>query len=298
MNPPPDVSPAGGTLYVVATPIGNREDITLRALRVLEEVDLVAAEDTRHTGRFLAHHRIRSRLVSLHEHNEIARITQLLAELEAGRSVAVVSNAGTPTVSDPGFRLVQAAIGSKIRVVPIPGASAAITALSVSGLPTDEFHFVGFTARKKGRRRQQLEQLADSSSTLIFYESPRRIGKLLDDLVICLGDRQAVLGREMTKQFEEFLRGRLTDLQQALAERSTVKGECTLLVTGREMGPVVAPADIEVALHLEQRASGGSLTACAKVVARRLGFPKNRVYAAALAMTTGQDPKTPNSESK
>ena len=175
-----------GTLYVVATPIGNPDDITLRALRVLAEVDLIAAEDTRKTGQLLAHHGIEGRLAAYHEHNEDRKTPELIDRIQAGASVAVVSDAGTPSVSDPGFRLVRAALAAGLPVVPVPGVSAAVAALSVSGLPTDAFVFVGFAPRKSTARRRLLERLAPLSETLIFYESPRRITGLLADLAECL----------------------------------------------------------------------------------------------------------------
>ena len=198
-----------GKLYVVATPIGNKDDITLRALRVLGEVDFVAAEDTRHTGRFLAHHKIKSRLISYHEHNEAERTPDLIKKLMDGSSIAVVSNAGTPSVSDPGYRLVKTAIDSGIMVIPIPGVSATITALSAAGLPIDSFIFMGFPARKKGKRLKQLSGLANENKTIVFYESPRRILNLIEEIIIIMGDRYGVLSREMTKLHEEFLRGNL-----------------------------------------------------------------------------------------
>ena len=221
-SPTPD--PAPGTLYVVATPIGHLEDITLRALNVLRAVDLIAAEDTRHTRRLLAVHGIQKRLVSYHEHNERQRTAELIAKLNQGFHLALVSNAGTPAVSDPGFRLVAAAVDQGLTIVPVPGASAAIAALSVSGLPSDTFTFVGFPARRKAKRTQQLRQLAELPHTLIFYQSPKRLLAFLEELRAVCGDRRAVLGREMSKMFEEFLRGRLSEISTALGRREEIKG--------------------------------------------------------------------------
>ncbi|MGD2011415.1 MAG: 16S rRNA (cytidine(1402)-2'-O)-methyltransferase, partial [Desulfobacterales bacterium] len=213
---------AKGTLFVLATPIGNLRDITLRALDVLLSVDFIAAEDTRHTGRLLKGRNPKGRFISYHEHNEDKRTPLLLEKLEAGFSVAVVSNAGTPSISDPGYRLVESAAARNIPVSPVPGASAAIAALSVSGLPTDSFVFIGFLPRKQGRRTEQLTSLRNMPRTMIFYESPKRISRLLDDLLALMGDRSAVLGREMTKLHEEFLRGRLSELIALLEERSNI----------------------------------------------------------------------------
>ena len=223
-----------GALYVVATPIGNRDDITIRALNILGQVDLVAAEDTRHTGRLLAHHNIKCRMISFHEHNERERTPDLINRLKAGSSVALVSNAGTPSVSDPGYRLVKETIDSDIRVIPIPGVSAAITALCVAGMPTDSFVFVGFPAKKKARRLNQLNDLAGVHRTIVFYESPRRISTFLEEIIDIMGDRYGVLAREMTKLHEEFIRGLLSEILSSLNARPAIKGECTLLVTGCE----------------------------------------------------------------
>ena len=223
-----------GDLYVVTTPIGNMEDITIRALKTLGQVDLVAAEDTRHTGRLLARHDIKNNLISYHEHNEKARTPMLIHRLKAGSSVALVTNAGTPAVSDPGYRLVKAAIANHIRVIPIPGVSALITAISAAGLPTDSFIFAGFPAKKKAKRLKQLLDLADEKRTLIFYENPGRILAFMEELADVMGDRYGVLCREMTKLHEEFLRGILSEIMDVLRERPAVKGECTLLVKGCE----------------------------------------------------------------
>src|SRR6478672_5756579 len=193
-------------LYIVATPIGNLEDITFRAIRILKEVDLIACEDTRHTRKLLSHYGIATQAISYHDHNEMARTEDLLARLRQGHSIAMVSDAGTPLISDPGYRVVSAAAAEGIQVIPIPGPSAAITALSASGLPTEAFRFCGFLPAKSGQRRSALEALIRETSTLIFYEAPHRILETLGDLRSILGNRQAVVARELTKLHEEFLR--------------------------------------------------------------------------------------------
>ncbi|HXL09667.1 MAG TPA: 16S rRNA (cytidine(1402)-2'-O)-methyltransferase, partial [Candidatus Bathyarchaeia archaeon] len=201
-----------GTLYIVATPIGNLEDITLRALRVLKEVDVIAAEDTRHTQILLNHHGIRTPLTSYHEHNERTKAQELVTRLEQGKDIALVSDAGTPAISDPGFRLVVEAIRAAIRIIPVPGASALTAVLSASGLPTDRFIFEGFLPAKKKQRRERLHTLRDETRTLIFYEAPHRLRDALDDVHELLGNRETVLAREVSKVHEEFLRGPISEL--------------------------------------------------------------------------------------
>jgi 16S rRNA (cytidine1402-2'-O)-methyltransferase len=221
-----------GTLYIVSTPIGNREDITLRALRILKEVDLIAAEDTRHSGLLLKHFGIQTPLSSYFEANEIRKRDLILSRLKRGDRVALVSDAGTPGISDPGFRLIQLAIENQIPVVPIPGPSALITALSVSGLPTDGFLFRGFLPHKSTKRRGLLEQLQEARETLIFYESPHRIVETLKDISDILGDREIILARELTKIYEEVLRGRVSEIQSQIMGRK-IKGEITLVISGK-----------------------------------------------------------------
>ncbi len=273
-----------GDLYVVTTPIGNMEDITLRALKTLGQVDLVAAEDTRHTGRLLAYHDIKNNLISYHEHNEEARTPVLIHRLKTGSSVALVTNAGTPAVSDPGYRLVKAAIANDIRVIPIPGVSAVITAISAAGLPTDSFIFSGFPARKKSKRIEQLKALAKENRTLIFYESPGRILTLMEEIINVMGDRYCVLCREMTKLHEEFLRGILSEIMNILRERPAVKGECTLLVKGREENNEVSPDVVRAELIKGLAENGSKLSEVSKTVAQKYGLPKNKVYEAALKL--------------
>ena len=221
-----------GTLYLVATPIGNLEDISQRALRILREVDLIACEDTRHTSKLLHHFGIETRTISYHEHNERERADELGAVLRSGKRVALVSDAGTPLISDPGFRLVSAAIEKEIPVVPIPGAAAIVTALAASGLPTDQFYFAGFLPARANARRAKLEELAPISATLIFYEAPHRISATLRDAMDVLGDREAVIARELTKLHEEFTRGRLSELAEAFSKPANVRGEIVLMISG------------------------------------------------------------------
>jgi len=267
-----------GILYIVATPIGNRDDITLRAIKTLGLVDIVAAEDTRHTARFLDYHGIRGNLISCHEHNEQGRALPLIRRLKQGESIALVSSAGTPSVSDSGYRLVVEAVKNNIRVVPIPGPSAAITALCASGLATDSFIFEGFAAKKSAKRRRRLEQLAGESGTLIFYESPRRILTLIKELLEITGDRYAVLGREMTKLHEEFIRGNLSEILKNLSMRPVVKGECTLLVEGNLGKKAPLSRDFEKELHDGLINGNDRLSILSKRIAAKYGLSRNRVY--------------------
>jgi len=216
---------------VVATPIGNLEDITYRAIKVLSKVSFIAAEDTRWTKKLLNHYQIKARLISYHEHNEEKRAEELVNLLLKGEDIALVSNAGTPGISDPGYRLVQRAAETDIEVIPIPGASAVIAALSVSGLPTDSFFFSGFLPRKKGKRERRLKELKDLASTLIFYEAPHRIERTLAEMEEILGDREMVLARELTKLHEEVIRGRISSIKEKLAGKK-VRGEITLIIRG------------------------------------------------------------------
>ena len=240
----PSPNPTKGTLYIVSTPIGNREDITLRALRILKEVDLIAAEDTRHTGLLLRHFGIQTPLSSYFEGNELRKRDLILSRLKQGDLVALVSDAGTPGISDPGFRLIQLVIENQIPIVPIPGPSAVIAALSVSGLPTDAFLFKSFLPHKSKKRRGLLEQLEEVRETIIFYESPHRIIETLKDISDILGDREMVLARELTKIYEEVLRGRVSEIQNQITGRK-IKGEITLVISGKTRkgvnrdGPIV-----------------------------------------------------------
>lgn len=266
---------------MVATPIGNMGDMTYRAVEVLQNADLIAAEDTRHTARLLARYAVETPLLSCHEHNESQRIPLLLQKLESGRQLALVSDAGTPMVSDPGYRLVAAALEAGIKVVPIPGACAAVAALSVSGLAVDSFCFAGFVPKKKKQRQELLTRLADARQTLIFYESPRRVEVLLQDLIDYLGNRPAVVAREITKRYEEFLRGSLSELRDEISRRESIKGEITVLVSGftedsRDSGEVDREIQSEIETALAgQRVSPSKLAAA---LARKYRLPKGRVY--------------------
>ncbi|MGB7061135.1 MAG: 16S rRNA (cytidine(1402)-2'-O)-methyltransferase [Candidatus Zixiibacteriota bacterium] len=221
-----------GVLYLVSTPIGNLDDITLRALRVLKEVDLVAAEDTRHTGMLLKHYDLKKSLTSYHDFNKERKAPLLIKRLKASQSVAVTSDAGTPGISDPGYYLVQLAIEEDIKVVPIPGASAFLSALVVSGLPTDRFAFEGFLPAKPGKRKKRLEELREERRTLILYESPHRFARMMDDLSEILGQRRVVVARELTKKFEEILRGTPETIRESFGARK-IKGELVVLVEGK-----------------------------------------------------------------
>jgi 16S rRNA (cytidine1402-2'-O)-methyltransferase len=265
-----------GVLYVVATPIGNLEDITYRAVRVLGEAALIACEDTRQTRKLLDRYGIRTSAVSYHEHNEQARAAELVERMLAGESVALVSDAGTPLVSDPGYRIVAAAIAAGIRVEPIPGASALLSALAASGLPTDAFQFAGFLPPKSSARRKTLESLKTFPATLVFYEAPHRILETLDEIEEIMGARPVVVARELTKLHEEFLRGSAREIRQTLAARTSVKGEITLLI-GR--GEETAAEDGEPAEQVARLIDGGMTRMEAiKTVARRRGLGKREVY--------------------
>jgi len=266
-------------LYIVATPIGNLDDITLRALKILKAVDFIAAEDTRHTARLLSHHRIKgARLISYHDHNERSRTPELIDRIKRGSSVAVVSKAGTPLVSDPGYRLIKMAVSNRTRIIPVPGASAAIAALSVSGLPTDSFVFEGFLPRIKGNRIKRLKELSVEKRTLIFYESPRRVITLLKEIQTIMGDRPGVLSREMTKIYEEFIRGRISAIISALTDRSGIKGECTLAVMGSEIKNHVSEATLRAEIEMGLQNRNETISTIAKTIAKKLDLPKPRVY--------------------
>ncbi len=228
----PSPNSTKGSLYIVSTPIGNREDITLRALHILKEVDLIAAEDTRHTILLLRHFGIQTPLTSYFEGNELKKKEFILSKLKQGHRVALVSDAGTPGISDPGFRLIQTAIENQIPIIPIPGPSAVIAALSVSGLPTDAFLFKGFLPHKSKKKKDFLQQLEGIRETLIFYESPHRLSETLNNIFDILGDREMVLTRELTKVYEEVIRGKVSEIQTQIGERK-LKGEITLVISGK-----------------------------------------------------------------
>ncbi len=263
-------------LYLVATPIGNLEDITYRAVRLLSEAELIACEDTRQTRKLLDHYGISKPTVSYHEHNEMERAAELVERLRAGASIALVSDAGMPLVSDPGYRLVHAAVEAGVAVVPVPGPSAALTALAASGLPTDAFHFAGFLPSKPLQRAKLLESLAEESATLIFYEAPHRVLEALESIEEVLGPRPVVVARELTKLHEEFLRGTAAEIRARLDERDAVKGEITILV-GKATAP--PPDDRPLEEAVGELVNGGVPRMDAiKQVARRRGLSKREVY--------------------
>jgi 16S rRNA (cytidine1402-2'-O)-methyltransferase len=261
------------TLYVVATPIGNLEDITLRALRILGEVKLIAAEDTRKTRYMLKTHDIKTPLTSYHEHNKITKLGLLLEQLQNG-DIALVSDAGMPGVNDPGYELIVAAIQQCITVVPIPGPSSIITALAVSGLPTDRFLFIGYLPRKKGQRRTFLESLVDQQATLIALEAPHRIRQSLNDLVEVLGERRVAVCRELTKIYEEIFRGTLSEAYQHFSEP---RGEFTLVIEGNRQQRPPAEDEIKTALKRLRRKGVHGKEAAAQVAAQN-GLSKREVY--------------------
>jgi 16S rRNA (cytidine1402-2'-O)-methyltransferase len=265
-----------GTLYVVATPIGNLEDISARALRILGEVDLIACEDTRHTRKLLDRYGISKPLVSYHEHNESARAAELMIDLLAGKNIALVSDAGTPLIADPGYRLVEQARQRGVTVSPVPGPSALLAALSASGLPTDSFVFLGFLPPKQGQRRKLLEEWKSLPATLVFYEAPHRILETLEDIAAIFGPRHCVLARELTKIHEEFLRGTPSQLREALAERAAVKGEITAMIAkSAEVESDEIPLDEAVQKLIQ---AGVPRMEALKTVARRRGLSKREVY--------------------
>jgi 16S rRNA (cytidine1402-2'-O)-methyltransferase len=270
-----------GILYLVATPIGNLEDITLRALRVLKEADSVACEDTRQTQKLLDHYGISARTVSYHEHNELTRAPELVKDLEEGARVALVSDAGMPGISDPGYRLVSLAIRHHIPVVPIPGVSAFLAALVASGLPTDSFRFSGFLPAKRGQRRELLESVKESPRTQVFYEAPHRVVEALEDVVEVLGpERNVVVAREVTKIHEEFLRGHASEVLTTLKSRGEVKGEITLLI-GKAEKPERKPAvPINIRTRLRQLMAEQKIDekSALKKVAKERGISKSDAY--------------------
>ena len=268
-------------LYLVATPIGNLEDITLRALRTLKEVDLIACEDTRQTQKLLNHYGIEKRSISYHEHNELTRSAELIMNLEQGSSIALVTDAGMPGISDPGFRLISLAIRHKVPVVPIPGASAFLSALVASGLPTDSFRFSGFLPVKSGQRRKLLESIKASPRTQIFYEAPHRLVESVEDIVDVLGPvRHVVVAREVTKLHEEFLRGQAGEVLKDLKAREEIKGEITLLIGKPEDHgiPVVQQKNARTRVRELMKSEQIDEKEAMKRVAKEMGVSKSEVY--------------------
>ncbi len=270
-----------GKLYVVGTPIGNLEDITLRAIRTLKEVDLIACEDTRRTQKLLNAYKIPTRTISYHQHNEMTRAPELIIQLEKGSSIALVTDAGIPGVSDPGFRLVHLAVRHSIPVVPVPGASAFVAALSASGMPVDKFRFLGFLPSKRGQRRQALEDLKDAPKTLVFYEAPHRLLDMLKDARDILGEREVVVAREVTKVHEEFVRGSLGTAVENL-KKKVVKGEITVLIgLPLESEAKDAPSPTTSILAEIQNVMSDRQVderAALKIVARTRGVSKSDAY--------------------
>jgi 16S rRNA (cytidine1402-2'-O)-methyltransferase len=270
-----------GTLYLIATPIGNLEDITHRAVRLLSEVAVIACEDTRHTKKLLNHYGINTSTISYHEHNERERSLELIERLKSGADIAVVSDAGTPGISDPGFRLARIAIDNDVRVVPVPGPSALISALVASGLPTDEFFFGGFLPARSGPRRARLEELRYIAATLIFYEGPHRIAATLKDAQEILGEREAVVARELTKLHEEMVRGSLSELAERFCGAEGARGEMVLIID-RTVIPGVSATTKPIAnvatLVSEFEAAGLDHRAALKKAARELGLSRDEAY--------------------
>jgi 16S rRNA (cytidine1402-2'-O)-methyltransferase len=267
-----------GTLYLVATPIGNLADITHRALQVLSNVDLIACEDTRHTHKLLNHYGINTKTISYHEHNEQQRAAELIDRLKQGTNIAVVSDAGTPSISDPGFRLVRAAIENEIVVVPVPGPSALITALIAAGLPTDEFFFAGFLPARTNARRTRLSELRSVPGTLIFYEAPHRLAATLKDAYEILGEREAVVARELTKLHEEIRRGLLSKLAADYTEKTDVRGEIVVLIDRNVIGDAVNEIVSIAALVDQFERDGLDHRAALKKAARELGLSRAEAY--------------------
>jgi 16S rRNA (cytidine1402-2'-O)-methyltransferase len=271
-----------GVLYVVATPIGNLEDITLRAVRILKEVDLIAAEDTRHTQILLSRYDIHTPLTSYHEHNERTKAQPLVERLVRGESIALLCDAGTPAISDPGYRLVVEAVRAGVRIMPLAGPSAVTAVLSASALPTDRFVFEGFLPAKKQERQAKLQTLRSETRTLVCYEAPHRLKESLVDMQLILGDREIVIGREVSKVHEEFLRGMIGEILVQLADRE-VKGEITIVVRGSSEGVQVAEEELEAAIR--QLAEGGmAVKPIAEFLSQRYQLSKRKIYQMALQM--------------
>jgi 16S rRNA (cytidine1402-2'-O)-methyltransferase len=271
-----------GKLYVVSTPIGNLEDISLRAIRILKDVDLIACEDTRITRKLLSHYRIKKPLTSYHEHNEKEKAEDLLRQLEAGRNIALVSDAGTPGISDPGFRLVKTASENRIEVISVPGPSAAVAALSISGLPTSSFSFFGFLPKTKKKKEQFLKDIKDLEQTLIFYESSRRITDTLASIIEVFGDRQISVSRELTKMFEETIMGKISDVIERFRQKKELKGEFTFVIEGNkdehnEFSIEKLERDIR-----SYKDRGFSLKNSVEELAIKSKLPKNQLYREAL----------------
>lgn len=265
-----------GILYIVATPIGNLEDMTFRAVRVLKDVDLIAAEDTRHTQVLLNRFEIGTALTSYHQHNERTKARQLVARLKRGASIALVSDAGTPAISDPGYRLVVEALDAGIRVIPVPGPSALTAVLSAGGLPTNEFVFAGFLPAKKQERRSKLHKLSGEHRSMVMHEAPHRLKECLDDLHDVLGDRRIVVAREVTKVHEEFIRGCVSQVIEELADKE-VRGEITLVVEGSSQDTAVSEEALRDEIATLQ-AGGKRVKEIAEILGEKFGYSKKEIY--------------------
>jgi len=274
------VASTSGILYLVATPIGNLEDLSLRALRILKQVDMIACEDTRHSSKLFTHYGIQGRRISYHEHNEVRRTAELVRMLKEGKTVALVSDAGMPLISDPGQTLVDACRNEGIPVTPIPGPSAALAALAGSGLPAERFMFAGFLSAKSSLRRKQLQELSLGTCTLILYEAPHRLLAALEEMCPILGARQACLARELTKIHEEWIRGTLPEILENMKSRPGIKGEITLVIAPGPNPPAPAPQNVSLQQEVEDeiRTTGVSHKEALKAVARRRGLSRRDAY--------------------
>jgi 16S rRNA (cytidine1402-2'-O)-methyltransferase len=276
-----------GTLYIVSTPIGNLEDITLRALRTLKEVALIAAEDTRRTARLASAYGIGTPLTSLHDWNEAQKTGYILSRLDEGKDVAYVTDAGTPGVSDPGFVLVREALARGFRVVPVPGVTAAMAALSVSGLPMDSFVFFAFLPHREGKKKKFLEAIRDEEKTMVFYESPRRLEETLRMISEALGDRPVAVARELTKMHEEIMRGRIAEILDRIGG-AEIRGEVTLIVGGKEKGARELPEEgIEDLYHRLRRDPALSTRDIAEIISQQTGLSRKKVYSFILGLQAG-----------
>ena len=270
-----------GTLYIVSTPIGNLEDITLRALKVLGSVRIIAAEDTRHTQKLLHHYDIHTQQTSYHDHNKEEKSAVLIAKLKEGHDIALVSDAGTPGISDPGYYLINRAIDENIKITPIPGPTASIAALSISGLPTDAFVFEGFLPAKKAARRKRLQELLSERRTIIMFETPRRASSSLEDISEILGDRRVVLTRELTKMFEEVIRDKVSNVMEKIKGRS-LKGEITIIIEGAHGEIIADTEDLQSYLEKLMKKEGLTLKDAVTRASKDMNLPKNKVYREAL----------------
>jgi 16S rRNA (cytidine1402-2'-O)-methyltransferase len=267
-----------GTLFIVATPVGNLEDITFRAVKILKQVDIIAAEDTRHSRKLLLRYDINTRLISCHEHNEANKTITIINYLKNGLDIALISDAGTPTISDPGYKLIKETAKEGISIIPIPGCNAAIAGLSVAGLPTDSFFFLGFLPKKQQKRLQTLETVKHQTATLIFYESPKRVKNLIGSILDIFGDRKACLAREITKLHEEYIRGNLSEIFKILEDKKIIKGECSLYIQGCQKTKTMDQKELKKIII--DRLSFGNLgtSSLAKKIAMEYNISRKLIY--------------------